>query len=80
MNKLKKDQRFHYDVTLVTKYKSVQKVFLLLVFVTLGKVYHCSLPVDALGGHVFFFVLFCFWLSPNAHGKAALFLSCTHYE
>lgn len=27
MNKLKKDQRFHYDVTLVTKYKSVQKVF-----------------------------------------------------
>lgn len=58
MNKLKKDQRFHYDVTLVTKYKSVQKVFLLLVFVTLGKVYHCSLPVDALGGHVFF--LFCF--------------------
>lgn len=54
MNKLKKDQRFHYDVTLVTKYKNIQKVFLLLVFVTLGKVYHCSLPVDALGGHVFF--------------------------
>lgn len=71
MNKLKKDQRFHYDVTLVTKYKSVQKVFLLLVFVMLGKVYHCSLPVDALGGHVFFcFVLFlaepkCTWQSSS---------------
>lgn len=41
-------------MTLVTKYKNIQKVFLLLVFVTLGNVCHCSLPVDALGVHVFF--------------------------
>lgn len=72
MNKLKKDQRFHYDVTLVTKYKNIQKVFLLLVFVTLGKVYHCSLPVDALGGHVFLF-FFVFFGCAQMHMAKQLF-------